>query len=106
MESVKREVRNGGVDTELYIDVIFFVNFFMDSLLLYFLRGFLRKPASLRRIICGGAAGGLFGCMEIWLLKLPGWVTAAASLGAAAGMMKIVYRPGDLRELVKETGSF
>lgn len=105
MGIVRREVSCGDVDIHLYIDVIFFVNFVMDTLLLYILKQFLKRPAPLRRIFLGGTAGGLFGCLEVFLWRLPSWVMMTASFGAAAVMVTLAYRPDDWRELVKETGS-
>lgn len=93
------------MDIDLYIDVIFFVNFFMDFLLLLFLKKLLKKAASKKRVALGAAAGGLFGCLEALLIGLPAWVVMTAAVGAAAVMTAIVYRPGDWRELVKETVS-
>lgn len=98
-------MRDGGVDIDLYIDVIFAVNFFMDFLLLLFLKKVLKKTASWKRLAAGAAAGGLFGCLEAMTLQLPGWVMMTASAGAAAVMTAIVYRPEGLRELVKTTVS-
>ena len=99
------EVSCSGVDIYLYIDVIFFVNFFMDFLLLYMLKGFLKRPAGMGRLVWAGVIGGIFGCAEVLFWKLPHGIVMAASFGAAGLMVRTAYRPGDWRELVKETGS-
>lgn len=93
-----------GVDIHVYIDVVFFVNFFMDTLLLYLLGTCLKRPAPFGRLMCGGAIGGIFGCAQVCLWQLPAWVMASASFGAAALMVAAAYRPKGWRELVKETG--
>lgn len=103
MEFVRREVRDGGVDVDLYIDVIFFVNFFMDTLLLSLLKTFLKRPASRRRLVLGGGLGGLVGCLQVLLLGLPGWAAMTASLAGAGLMTGVTFRPEGVRELVKET---
>ncbi len=106
MGIVRREVSGSGVDIYLYIDVIFLVNVIMDFLLLYILKKFLKRGASLRRLFWGSIVGGVFGCAQALFWQLPPWVMMTASFGAAALMMIVVYRPGDIRELIKETGSF
>ena len=60
MGIVRREVSGSGVDIYLYIDVIFLVNVIMDFLLLYILKKFLKRGASLRRLFWGSIVGGVF----------------------------------------------
>ena len=50
---------------ELYIDVFFFTNFMMDSLLLFAVRAMLRIPARPWRVFLGGALAALMTCVAI-----------------------------------------
>lgn len=50
---------------ELYIDVLFLVNFLMDYLLLLIAKRVLRKPASCGRICLGALAGALLTCITV-----------------------------------------
>lgn len=48
---------------ELYIDVFFFINFMMDSLLLLAVKKVLRCPVRNSRVFLGGAAGAMLACL-------------------------------------------
>lgn len=50
---------------ELYIDVFFFTNFMMDSLLLFAVRAMLRIPARPWRVFLGGALAAIMTCVAI-----------------------------------------
>lgn len=50
---------------ELYIDVLFFMNFMMDSLLLLFLKTILKCPVTYGRVFLGGGIGSLLTCLII-----------------------------------------
>ncbi|MCI8836701.1 MAG: hypothetical protein HFG74_01370 [Hungatella sp.] len=89
---------------DLYIDVIFFVNFIMDLLLLILLRRILKKVILRRRLLLGAVFGGLFGCLEIFLWKIPGYMFVFISLGEAFVMVRAVFGRQEIRELVKGTG--
>ena len=93
------------MEADLYIDIVFIVNFIMDFLLLLSLSKILKKPAVLGRIGAGAAVGGVFGCLEVLLWRYPAWLWLAASIGAAMAMTSAAYRPGDWRERIKSTVS-
>lgn len=50
---------------ELYIDVFFFTNFMMDSLLLFAVRAMLRIPAKAWRVFVGGVLASLAACVTV-----------------------------------------
>lgn len=89
---------------DLYIDVIFFVNFFMDVLLLMLLRGVMKRAASGRRLVCAAVLGGFFGCLAVFFPKIPGILAAFGSLFAAAAMVVAAFGRSGWRELAKGTG--
>lgn len=103
--TLRQEVRAGDVEIYLYIDVLFFLNCFMDFLLLYLLKGILKKPSSVKQIAWGAFAGGVTGCLEALLWKYPPWVTMTASFGAAGLMVTIAFGWSGWKELIKRTGS-
>ena len=91
------------MDLDLYIDVIFFVNFFMDLLLLILLKRVLRKKVSWGRLGAGAVLGGFLGCLEVWGLTVPGFLFALISLIEACLLVFVVFGWRGIRELVKET---
>lgn len=93
------------MDLDLYIDIVFFVNFFMDLLLLILLKRILKKAASYRRLGIGAVLGGLFGCLEMFCPQIPGGFFAAFSFGFALLMILAAFGWSGWRELVKETGT-
>lgn len=94
-------MRDRDVEADLYIDIVFIINFIMDFLLLLALSKILKRPVVLRQVAMGAAIGGIFGCLEILLLRLPAWVWLAASAGTALAMTSAAYRPEDWRERIK-----
>ena len=58
---------------ELYIDILFLVNFMMDSLLLLTVRTLLKCPVPCWRVFLGGAAGAALTCVTV-ALALPVWM--------------------------------
>lgn len=56
---------------ELYIDLLFLVNFMMDSLLLLTVKHVLKCPATHGRIFLGGAVGSVLTCVVI-IMPFPG----------------------------------
>lgn len=48
---------------ELYIDIIFLVNFIMDMIILIILKKLLKLKSTVLRIICAGATGGIGACI-------------------------------------------
>ena len=56
---------------ELYIDVLFLVNFMMDSLLLLSVNQVLKCPTTRGRIFLGGALGSVLTC-AVTVVPMPG----------------------------------
>ena len=59
---------------ELYIDVLFLVNFLMDYLLLLIAKRLLKNPAPYGRICLGALTGSLLTCLLVAARMLPGAV--------------------------------
>lgn len=55
---------------ELYIDVFFFINFMMDSIILLLVKSILRLDGSIGRVFAGACIGSLLTCAVI-VLPLP-----------------------------------
>ena len=58
---------------ELYMDVLFFTNFMMDSLLLLAVKKEMRCPVPYVRVFLGGAVGSGLTCLLI-AVPLPVWI--------------------------------
>ena len=86
---------------ELYIDVLFFVNFTMNLILLRLLAGIAKRRAGWGRLLAGAAAGAAGACAAV----CRGWYMAGF-LALPAVMVRIAFRPGDIREFLKETLCF
>lgn len=78
----------------LYVDLLFFVNFVVDSLLLH-LTGWLRGHyMSWKRIVLGGCIGGALAVVTVFLpSRVPGWLFSMVACGlmlpAAWGWMGV-----------------
>lgn len=73
---------------EVYIDVLFFTNFMMDSLLLMTVRGVLKYRVPIWRVFLGSAAGAALSCMLL-LIPLPGIVKAVTGFFGISTVMLI-----------------
>ena len=72
---------------DLYIDVLFLMNFLMDTLLLWTLRKILKYRGSPLRLFSGGLVGALWACAAA---LCPGMPPAARAAGTSRHR-----RPGD-----------
>ena len=97
---------------EWYIDVFFFVNFSMNLILLWLSGKILKRAVSWRRICAAAAAGAAIACAAVWSafslaagtgIRGADAVLAAAGFTAPVIMARMAFRPGNPRELVKET---
>jgi stage II sporulation protein GA (sporulation sigma-E factor processing peptidase) len=72
----KIQVMEAGVNLylEIYIDVIFIINFLMDILLLFVVKKILKYPSSRIRLICSAAAGAAGACFLAVFPYLYGWI--------------------------------
>lgn len=102
------EVMLAAVKYTVYIDVVFFINLFMDLLLLLFLKKIMKLSASAVRIGAAAAAGAVWACVSLFLPRpffFSGFLGMAVSGG---GMVWIAFewrRPGDLREKLRRLGA-
>lgn len=66
---------------ELYLDVFFLLNFFMDTLLLFLIRKILNCTATYVRLLLGGAFGAGMTCIVTIAPILPVWIKLFAGYG-------------------------
>lgn len=86
---------------ELYIDILFLVNFMMDSLLLFTLRRLLKRRVGNGRIFLGGAAGAGLACLAA-VIPAPGWIKIPVSyVGIGGAMLCIGLKIRRGRELLR-----
>ncbi|MFA7636969.1 MAG: sigma-E processing peptidase SpoIIGA [Monoglobales bacterium] len=89
----------------IYIDVLFLINFILDSILLI-LAGFISgKNFSSLRIIMGGFLGGLYG-ISIFFLNFGKVLSLFISLAAATLMITAVYFPLTRKEFFRLVRGF
>ena len=50
---------------EVYIDVMFLVNFMMDVLILFSVKALMKMPGSTKRVIAGGLVGSGLSCLVV-----------------------------------------
>lgn len=88
---------------DIYIDILFLVNFTMDAVLLWILRRLLRLHTSPLKLLLGAAAGAGWACLLVLLPGMPALVRAAGTyVGAAVLMAGLAFAPGTLKMLLKE----
>lgn len=89
----------------IYIDVLFLINFILDSILLI-LAGFISgKSFSPMRIILGGILGGLYG-ISVFFLNFGKLLSLITSLVAAALMIMAAYFPLSKNEIFRLVKGF
>ena len=79
---------------ELYIDVFFLLNFFMDTLLLFLIRKILKCTATHARLLIGGAFGAGMTCMITVMPMIPVWMKLFAGYGVISICMIKISFPG------------
>ena len=89
---------------ELYIDVLFLINFMMDSLLLLAVKRVLGCPVRNSRVFLGGALGAALTCALVWLplpsaVKIPIYYAGISSV-----MLRIGLQVRKRREFVRAFG--
>lgn len=86
---------------ELYMDVLFFTNFMMDSLLLLAVRTEMKCPVPYARVFLGGAVGSGLTCLII-AVPMPAWIKLVLfHLAVNTLMITAGLKIRDKREFVK-----
>lgn len=87
---------------KLYIDVVFFVNFMMDYLLLSILRRILKLQKRTLRIVMSSGIGALWASLIVVFPVLPIWLEGIITyLVISSLMVFIAFRIKELRRLCK-----
>ena len=85
----------------IYIDVIFLVNFIMDTMILWIISLMDRRKVALKRIVAGGGTGALLYCLLLFLPYLGSWmnyVLGSVILGISVWM---TFRPSTLKAYIR-----
>ena len=86
----------------LYVDVLFLVNFIMDAILLALLGLILRVHATTLRIVSGAALGAGWAVFVTAFPILPGWMERVITYCLISGLMvRISLKTKGIRELIK-----
>ena len=89
------------METVLYADVLFLINFSMDYLSLYAVARLLALPTKTVRILTGAALGGIYGVASV-LLSLRGIIGMLLAFFVSCGMARIAYgHPDSLRGFLR-----
>jgi stage II sporulation protein GA (sporulation sigma-E factor processing peptidase) len=92
----EKQVMEAGVDLylEVYIDIIFILNFFMDIVLLVIVKKLLRCQSTKIKLICGAAIGALGACILSVFPNLNGIIQFfLAYVIICLAMIEISFRP-------------
>lgn len=89
----------------VYIDILFFVNLMINTIILMASAVILRIKYSCARVFAGAAVGALYACV-IFFPKIHIIYTFAARASAAALICFIAFAPKGVRQCVKQTVVF
>lgn len=78
------------METVLYADVLFLINFSMDYLSLYAASRLLSLPSKTWRMLAGAALGGIYGVLSV-IFFLQGFVGAMITFFVSCGMVFIAF---------------
>lgn len=91
------------MEYQIYLDVIFLVNFLMDIILLFLISNIFHYPTHIKRLLFGAAAGAVGACI---VSIIPFYLSAILYiiLNGLTGilMIYITFQPHTLRMLVKQ----
>ncbi|MEA5084247.1 MAG: sigma-E processing peptidase SpoIIGA [Lachnospiraceae bacterium] len=85
----------------IYIDVIFLVNFIMDSMILWIISILDRRKVAFKRIVAGGAVGAFLYCLLLFLPYLGSWINYVLGSFILGISVWITFRPKTLKVYIK-----
>lgn len=86
---------------EVYIDIMFFVNFMMDVFVLLSVKTLLKLPGSVKRVIVGALAGAGMSCLVV-VLQLSVWIQLVMThLLVSSAMLVIGLKIRSFSEFLK-----
>lgn len=91
------------MEYQIYLDVIFFVNFLMDFVLLFLISNIFHYPTRMKRLLFGAAIGAVGACIVSIIPFYLSIVLYIVLNGLTSmSMIYITFRPNSLRLLVKQ----
>ncbi|MDD3570692.1 MAG: sigma-E processing peptidase SpoIIGA, partial [Lachnospiraceae bacterium] len=85
----------------IYIDVIFLVNFIMDTMILWIISILDRRKVSFKRIVAGGTVGAFLYCLLLFLPYLGSWVNYVLGSLILGISVWLTFRPSTLKAYIK-----
>lgn len=85
----------------IYIDVIFLVNFIMDTMILWIISILDRRKVAFKRIIAGGAVGAFLYCMLLFLPYLGSWINYVLGSLILGISVWLTFKPATLKAYIK-----
>lgn len=104
--TITERERRCGVYYELYIDLLFLLNFMMDSLILLSVKTVLKEKTDNKRIFGGGAVGSGLMCLLI-VVPMPAYLkNILLYLAVPVVMLSVALRIRNVKMLLKAFGVF
>ena len=88
------------LNTTIYIDVLFCVNFIVDYILLLSVQKFVSLPSRIRRLLLGAFLGGA-SSFVILLPPLPFWLSWLISISEALLMTAAAFAPMNVKTFIR-----
>lgn len=102
----EQEVREKHVTAYVYIDVLFFINFLMDFLILLIMRKVMNLKSTKLKITAAAAAGSVWACaISLWPV-VPWWAERLFTMMCVSGLMiQIAFSLKGLIRILKAVGA-
>lgn len=85
----------------IYIDVIFLVNFIMDTMILWIISILDRRKVTFKRIVVGGGVGAFLYCLLLFLPYLGSWINYVLGSLILGISVWLTFRPITIKTYIK-----
>lgn len=85
----------------IYIDVIFLVNFIMDTMILWIVSILDRRKVVFKKIVAGGAVGAFLYCLLLFLPYLGSWINYVLGSLILGISVWLTFRPNTVKSYIK-----
>ena len=89
--------------TEIYADIVFLINFFMDILIFWIVEKLLKTKIKKTRLFLGSFISTLLFCLIIFIPSLNKFYNFTTMLAVLIIGIKIIFKPPNLKGLIKIT---
>ncbi|MGE4213365.1 MAG: sigma-E processing peptidase SpoIIGA [Anaerotignaceae bacterium] len=85
----------------VYIDVIFLVNFIMDTMILWLISVLDRRKVAFKRIVAGGVVGAFLYCLLLFLPYLGSWINYIFGSLILGISVWLTFRPTTVKAYIR-----